>query len=116
MTTRREFSAKVRRDAAKRAGGVCEGCGFWLRPGTYHYDHIVPDGLGGEPTLENCAVLCSHCHKIKTARRDNPIMQKADRQRKMAENRKVSRSPLPFGRGSPLKKKMDGSVVRRGQP
>ncbi len=79
---RREFSVAVRKQAAKRANGRCEGCGVGLPVGGYHYDHDVPDGLGGEPTLENCKVLCLPCHKAKTLEHDNPRMQKADRQRK----------------------------------
>jgi hypothetical protein len=37
-----------------------------------------PDGLGGEPTLENCQVRCTSCKKAKD-KVDNKIMAKADR-------------------------------------
>lgn len=85
--TRREFSVSVQRAAAKRSNGLCEGCGQPLVIGQYNYDHDKPDGLGGEPTLENCKVLCVPCHKVKTHEHDNPRMQKADRQhRKIALN------------------------------
>jgi len=80
--SRREFSKGVRAQAAARSKGLCEGCGTKLVVGGYHYDHDVPDGLGGEPTLENCRVLCLTCHRTKTHEQDNPRMQKADRQRK----------------------------------
>lgn len=80
--SRREFPKGVKAKAAARCGGHCEVCGARLTTAGYHYDHIVPDGLGGEPTLENCQVLCLVCHKAKTHREDNPRMQKADRQRK----------------------------------
>jgi 5-methylcytosine-specific restriction endonuclease McrA len=43
---------------------------------------VEPDGLGGEPTLENCQVACGACHKRKTHTEDRPIMAKADRQKK----------------------------------
>lgn len=79
---RREFSKTVRLQAANRAKGRCEGCGKKLAVGEFHYDHDTPDGLGGEPTLENCKVLCLTCHRIKTHEQDNPRMQKADAQRK----------------------------------
>lgn len=78
---RREFSMAVKKAAAARANKLCEGCGGKLHAGGYHYDHDVADGLGGEPTLENCRVLCLPCHKVKTIEHDNPRMQKADRQR-----------------------------------
>jgi len=80
--SRREFTVKVRTAAEKRAAGNCEGCGIGLRVGHFHFDHDVPDGLGGEPTLENCRVLCLTCHRIKTHEQDNPRMQKADRAKK----------------------------------
>lgn len=80
--SRSEFPAKVRAAAAERAKGHCESCGVKLPAGGFHYDHIKPDGLGGEPILANCAVLCLPCHKEKTFNYDNPIMAKADRQRK----------------------------------
>lgn len=79
---RREFSKTVRVQAAARAKGHCETCGLKLPVGGFHYDHDTPDGLGGEPTLENCRVLCLTCHRIKTHEHDNPRMQKADAQRK----------------------------------
>lgn len=66
--SRREFSKKVKRDAFMRANGHCEGkdCGAKLSVGKFAYDHVNPDGLTGEPTLENCMVLCDTCHKVKT--------------------------------------------------
>lgn len=82
--SRSEFGAVVRRQAFNRCDGFCEGkdCGAKLFPGKFAFDHIIPDGLGGEPTLENCQVLCSLCHNDKTVTLDRPIMAKADRQRK----------------------------------
>lgn len=88
---RREFGAKVKAAALKRcmdSAGLprCEGegCGVALVAAFTNFDHVVPDGLGGEPTLENCKVLCKTCHGAKTHGEDNPRMQKADRQRKKA--------------------------------
>jgi len=78
---RREFSKQVKRDAFVRAAGKCEGqnCGARLSLGKFHYDHVIPDGLGGEPILDNCAVLCTACHKDKTTKRDVPAIAKAKR-------------------------------------
>jgi len=77
---RREFSKQVRRDALKRAGGKCEGenCGavFGVK---FHFDHDIADGLGGEPTLENCKVLCYPCHDEKTRKHDVPLIAKVKR-------------------------------------
>ena len=82
---RREFSKQVRRDAFMRANGQCEGhpygerCPVKLQIGRYHYDHDIPDALGGDPTLENCVVLCIACHKDKTSKRDVPAIAKTKR-------------------------------------
>jgi 5-methylcytosine-specific restriction endonuclease McrA len=84
---RREFPVKVKLAAwerSKRDGKPhCERCGL-LIVGRPDYDHKVPDGLGGEPTLENCQVICWPCHRLKTHEEDRPVMAKADRQKKAA--------------------------------
>ncbi len=78
----KEFSPATKVKAYERCGGRCEGCGAVLRPGKFHYDHVVAVGLGGENSLENCAVLCRPCHDEKTHGSDNRIMGKADAQKK----------------------------------
>lgn len=115
--SRREFSMKVKGQAAIRANGHCENCGVRLPIGGFHFDHDVPDGLGGEPTLENCKVLCLPCHKDKTRLHDNPVMQKADRQRKSVGMGMKTRKgrPFPGSKASGLKKCFDGTVVRRAK-
>lgn len=80
---RREFPAAVRRDAFRRCcregKPYCEGCGIELVSGNIEYEHVDPDGLGGEPTLENCKVFCrKSCARKKTDEQDNPRMVKAD--------------------------------------
>ena len=84
---RREFPAKVKMAAYERClkdgKPHCETCGLRI-VGVPEYDHIKADGLGGEPTLQNCSVLCGQCHRIKTHEDDRPIMQKADNQKKSA--------------------------------
>ncbi|MGE8129051.1 HNH endonuclease [Methylobacterium sp. NPDC080182] len=72
---RREFKPAVKREAIKRANFVCEGilpnglrCTVEVGQGKpVEYDHVIPDWMGGDPTLENCAALCKLCHKFKTA-------------------------------------------------
>jgi 5-methylcytosine-specific restriction endonuclease McrA len=79
---RQEFPAAVKRAAFRRCckNGLpyCEGCGNQIRL-TPIYEHIVPAGLRGEPTLENCKVHCKTCADVKTFTEDNPRMAKADR-------------------------------------
>jgi 5-methylcytosine-specific restriction protein A len=77
--TRREFPDKVKVAAFQRADGRCEKCTAKLFVGKIHYDHRIPDAMGGEPTLSNCDVLCSACHGEKTTRIDVPAIAKVKR-------------------------------------
>lgn len=65
---RREFPRSVKVAAVKRAMRdsviYCEMCGLPTK--SVEFDHGIPDGLGGEPTLANCVVACPQCHKGKT--------------------------------------------------
>lgn len=78
--SRREFTTKIKVAAFKRAGGKCQLCGVILGHGfKTHYDHRIPDQLGGEPTLENCQAICEQCHNDKTRTVDIPAIAKAKR-------------------------------------
>lgn len=113
--TRREFPKPVKRDAFLRANGHCEGrdCGLKLQPGRIHYDHVIPDALGGEPTLDNCAVLCTSCHANKTASKDVPTIAKSNRIRDKHRGITTAKRPMPGSRASGWKRRMDGTTVRR---
>lgn len=109
---RREFPKRVMRDAFVRADGQCEACGARLTVGKFAYDHIIPDALGGEPTLENCQCVCLPCHGAKTQKIDVPMIAKA--KRNYDKHRGIKKpSRFPGSRNSRFKKKIDGSVVLR---
>lgn len=113
---RSEFSKKVRVAAFARSKGFCEGpgCGTRLQTGKFAYDHDIPDGLGGEPTLENCVLLCSACHSAKSGKRDIPMIAKAKRVHAAHIGaRPPSVRPMPGGRRSKWKRKMNGEIVLR---
>lgn len=117
--SRREFSAKVKAAAFERAAGRCEGtpyggerCPVKLQPGRFAYDHIIADSIGGEPTLDNCAVLCRACHDEKTRTLDTPRAAKTKRQ-KLAHIGARPSSRMAGSRSSPFKKLMNGQTVRR---
>lgn len=104
--SRREFSKPVKRDAFLRANGFCEGenCGAKLHIARFHYDHDIPDGLGGEPTLENCKVLCFACHGVKTRTKDVPAIAKAKRIQDRHLGIKTARAKIqsaPFRKSQP---------------
>jgi 5-methylcytosine-specific restriction endonuclease McrA len=109
---RKEFTAKTKAQAAERANGLCEGCGRILRTGDFHYDHTLPCNLGGEPTLDNCAVLCRSCHVLKTSSEDVPRIAKAKRNYRKSRGIKKP-SKFPGARNSKFKKKLDGTVELR---
>lgn len=113
---RREFSKSVKWAAYNRCliGGKphCERCGLRIL-GVAEYDHDTPDGLGGEPSLENCKVLCGKCHRHKTHVEDRPIMARADRQKKAAAGLNRSRTPIPGSRGTKWKRTIYGRTVER---
>lgn len=108
--SRREFSKAVKRDAFLRANGFCEGngCGAKLTAGKFDYDHDIPDGLGGEPTLDNCVVLCKPCHGVKTAKGDIPRIAKVKR---ISDREKGIKKPSSFWGH----RKFNGDIVFTGE-
>lgn len=71
---RKNFSPSTIKQRLAHAGFQCEGilvdgsrCLVKAEPGRFHGDHNNPDGLTGEPTFENCRILCLACHAKKTA-------------------------------------------------
>ena len=104
---RREFPARIKVEAFKRANGACEGCGARLTVGKYAYDHRNPDGLTGAPTVENCQVLCTICHDGKT-RADTSNIAKAKRREARQLGVKKPRSITSWRR-------FDGTLVKKGR-
>jgi 5-methylcytosine-specific restriction enzyme A len=108
---RREFPKAVKLAAFQRSKGYCEGCTAPLVPSKFDYHHDKEDTFGGEPTLENCKVLCTTCHGKITGVRA-ALIAKSNRVRaKHLGIRK--KSSFQTNRDAPFKKRMDGSVVRR---
>lgn len=110
--TRREFPDKVKAEAFLRAKDKCERCDASIKYKPVHYDHDIPDNLGGEPVLSNCSVLCVPCHKEKTKTQDLPRITKGRRIRKREMGIKKP-SSFACSRQSKWKKRVDGTVVLR---
>jgi 5-methylcytosine-specific restriction protein A len=121
---RREFSAPTKRAALERSEGRCEGVGvlYGLKPRLRCnaplnrgkiFDHVTADALGGEPTLENCLVICPTCNAVKTHKGDTPRIAKMKRQRDdhLGIKSRSSR-PMPGSKGSGLRRRMDGTTWR----
>jgi hypothetical protein len=110
---RREFPQAVRKAALKRATRNskphCETCDVELDEITgIIFEHVLADGLGGEPALENCKVHCKTCADVKTHTEDNPRMRKADRTLKKRFNLRpaprVKIQNRPFAKPAPQNK------------
>lgn len=121
--SRQEFPSKVKAQASLRSEGYCEAaliphvlepCEVKLTVGNIFYEHIICDGLTGEPTLENCACLCKACWRIKTRKYDQPKVAQAKRREQAHLGiRKTPSRPIPGSKASGWKKKMNGVVERR---
>jgi hypothetical protein len=118
---RTEFPQSVRKSAFRRCckNGIphCEapGCGQPIRAGHLRYEHLDPDGLGGEPTLKNCGVWCDVCSKKKD-RVDNPRMAKADAVLKSTYGLKPSRKKIQSAgfRKAPAQRTASRPIQRKG--
>lgn len=112
--SRVEFSGKTKAAAFERAKGCCEGCGHVFADGErVDFDHIVPDGLRKNNTVENCQVLCSPCHLEKT-RGDITTIAKAKRVAKKHEGLVTRKKHIvPGSRASKWKKPLHGPAVLR---
>ena len=83
---RREFPRSIKVAVIKRAtrDGVvyCEGSGCGLPAKKWQIDHIRPDGLLGEPTIENAQLLCDVCYGVKNPKDTTAIARAKRREAK----------------------------------
>ncbi len=113
--TRRRFSETALAARLLEFDGRCADCGNKIGGihGRIEWDHIQALNMGGEDVIENLQPLHTGCHKQKTAT-DKKHMAKGDRMiRRDSGIGRQSRNPLPGGKGSRWKKKLDGTVVPR---
>ena len=98
---RREFSRAVRVAVIKRATrqGViyCEKCNAMAK--RFQIDHIRPDGLLGEPTIENAMLICEPCWLVKNSADTTAI---ASAKRKEAAHLGARRPKQPLKSGANL--------------
>lgn len=86
--TRNNFTAETKRQANRRANGICEchliphvfkvACGCALGPGNTFYEHIDPDAICGRNDLDNCATLTKTCWRFKTDTYDRKVIAKSN--------------------------------------
>lgn len=118
---RKEFTKPIKREALKRAGGICEAVGEWygLEPGKrcnadlaygVQFDHIDLDANSKDNSLSNCAAVCIKCHKHKTMKHDIPLAAKTLRQQD--KHLGITKPKRPFN-NTRYRKKVSGEIVAR---
>lgn len=114
--SRRHISAKERTRVFMSNRGICHICGLKIDGGHEAWDveHVIPLSMGGDDFGDNLQPAHVKCHKAKT-RADAGHNAKGNRmeQRGIGVKRQ-SRHPLPGGKSSRWKRKINGEVVRRG--
>lgn len=106
---------RVRLRVFEAHNGTCAETGRKIRPGDdWQLDHIIALANGGQHREKNLQPILTEAHKVKT-RKDVAQKKKDSRVRQKHLGIRESKSPLPGGRNSPLKKKIGGGVVRRDE-
>jgi len=111
---RRRISTRERIDIFQRNDGRCHLCGLKIGVGEpWDVEHIVPLAQGGDDHGDNLAPAHRHCHAAKS-KQDATNTSRAKRREAIHLGAKApSRNPLPGGKRSAWKKKLDGRTVPR---
>jgi len=108
------ITAKMRADIFLSRGGMCHLCSMKVVPGEdWDVSHDIPLEAGGKDDATNWFVAHRKCHRVHTSTVDAPLIAKVKRIHQKHVGAKKSRSPMPLGRNSGFKRKMDGTIVRR---
>ena len=112
--TRRHLSTKARTAIFVASGGICHLCGGKITVGqAWEIEHVIPLAQGGSDEPDNMRPAHARCHKAKTADDLGNIARAKRREAKHIGAKAPSRRPLPFGKRSPWKMKLDGRIVPR---
>lgn len=106
---------RVRLRIFERFGGVCQLTGRKIQVGDqWELDHKVALINGGANDEDNLVPVLRDAHRVKTAE-DVRLKAKADRVRKKHLGIKTSKAVIPGSKSSQWKRKVDGTIVRRGE-
>lgn len=108
---RKEFTRAIKVAVIKRATvdgkTFCEECGCLAK--RWEIDHVRPDGLLGEATIENAKLLCTPCHDEKTK---SDVKQIAQAKRREAFHLGVRKKPSLRSCGFPKSSKAQKQPVK----
>ncbi|CAB4145829.1 HNHc domain containing protein [uncultured Caudovirales phage] len=112
---RKRISTKLRVQIFEKEKGICHLCSMKVMVSQeWDVSHEIPLGVGGADEMHNFKVAHRKCHRHHTSTVDIPIIAKIKRIRAKHIGAKTkSRSPMPMGKQSKWKRKMDGTVVKR---
>ena len=114
--SRVRITAKMRADIFLRHDGVCHMCRMKVIPGDeWDVSHEIPLEAGGKDDASNWLVAHRKCHRVHTATVDAPLIAKVKRIHQRHIGAKRPKGTIPGSRNSKWKRKMDGTVVRRGE-
>ena len=110
---RKSISTKKRVALFQKRDGICHICGGKIHVGEqWELEHQIPLSMGGEDVESNWYLAHTKCHKTKT-KEDMGNLSKAKRREAKNLGAKKSKTPMPFGKNSKFKRKMDGTIVER---
>lgn len=111
---RRRLSTSTRLELFQAHGGVCHLCGAKIQVGeAWDVSHDRPLALLGADDESNWFPSHRKCHRAHTASVDTPNISRAKRREARHLGAVKSKSPLPCGRDSRWKRKINGEVVLR---
>ena len=114
VTPRKRMTDKQRLEMLIRHGGRCCLCGEKIDGVHEMWDeHINPLWLAGDNSAENRAPAHVRCAREKTAAEATQRAKGRDVAERHFGAKQAKTRPMPCGRRSPFKKRMDGSVVKR---
>lgn len=115
LAPRPSWTASQRLKIFNANDGRCHICTVKIWPGQkWIVEHPKARGLQGSDDIREMKPAHEDCHKSKTAA-EVAIMRKADRQGKAMRGLKRRKGPpMPGTRASGWKRKIDGTVERRG--
>ncbi len=111
---RKRLTSQQRLDVFRSQRGICHICSGRINEYTeaWEIEHQIPLALGGADDETNWRLAHRKCHRAKT-KSDIKTIAKTKRVFLRMVGAHRPRSPLPGGRHSPWKRKLDGTVVRR---